>query len=266
MRAILKLVLSVTCVVLLCAASSPAFAQGPIIQLSPEVLLRLSAGQIFNLMDANHDGVLQPEEVTAWATEASTQNQNGARPRMVLVQPPPPVVGTPVGDNPPPTESSGSGGSTPLPNGPINLSLLSGTSSPPPAQSTPLPPLCSEELRASEQQPRTAGFTCYGKEGSLFYRTVCNRDGFDTQAIVLPAGRAAGCFSIEAITPGRVVFGIRGEAGPSFYQSGTGNAGFSSFALTDVAPWNTGRYILYIDRTASDPDVRVTISFLDYPK
>ena len=60
-----------------------------------------------------------------------------------------------------------------------------------------------------------------------------------------------------------MVFGIRGEEGPSFYQSGTGNAGFSNFSLTDTVPWNTGRYILYIDRAASDPDVRVTISYME---
>jgi hypothetical protein len=107
---------------------------------------------------------------------------------------------------------------------------------------------------------------CNGKEGNLLFRTVCNTDGFDQQAITLPAGRAAGCFGVEAITHNKVVFGIRVEGGANVYHSSAGPAALAALVVSDTSPSATGKYTIYLDRAASDPGARVTVRFVEYPK
>ncbi|OGG52285.1 MAG: hypothetical protein A3F84_16480 [Candidatus Handelsmanbacteria bacterium RIFCSPLOWO2_12_FULL_64_10] len=214
----------IACAALLCAAAGTAFAA-----VDPAVV-----DQVFKMIDVNHDGVLQPEEVRAWAAEALLPGPNGEPAKLSLVQPPPP----------PPGETA---------------------MMPPPPGALPTPPPCTTALFTSEMTPQKTGVPCNGKDGNLIFRTVCNADSFDVQAITLPAGREAGCFGVEAITGGRIAFGIRVEGGPTLYHSSSGPFP-AGFRISDTMPSATGKYQVFLDRGASDPGARVTVRFVDYPK
>ena len=129
-----------------------------------------------------------------------------------------------------------------------------------------MPPPCSEELRNSELTPQATNVPCNGKQGNLIFRTVCSAAGYDQVAITLPAGRAAGCFDVEAITPNKVVFGIRVEGGPDVYHSSMGPPPLMGLILTDTIPSATGKYTIYLDTANSDPGAAVTVRFVDHPK
>ena len=182
---------------------------------------------VFALIDANKDGKLSLEEVQAWAVEAMPPGPQGRQARLVLMMRPMP----------------------PRPPGPL-----------------PEPPPCSEDLKNSEQLPQATNVPCNGKEGNLLFRTVCNTAGYDQVAITLPAGRAAGCFGIEAITRNRVVWGIRVEGGADVYNSGMGPGPLAALTISDTAPSATGKYTVYLDMARSDPNARITVRFVDYPK
>lgn len=213
---------------LLCAAAGTAFA-GP----DPAVV-----DQVYKMIDKNGDGILQKEEVLAWVKDAYPPGPNGEPAGMMLAQP------TTLASPPP-----------------------SATSTPPSPIATPLPdpPLCSTALFTSEQTPQKTGVPCNGKEGNLLFRTVCNMDGFDTQVIALPAGRAAGCFGVEAITKNIVLFRISVKGGPVIYDSSMGPFP-ASLIITDTSPSPAGNYTISLDRGRSDPAARVTVRFVDYPK
>jgi len=132
----------------------------------------------------------------------------------------------------------------------------------------PVPPECSEELRAAENQPQqTNVMASNGLQGNLLFRTVCgDMPGFDQVAISLPSGRQALDFDVEAITPGMVTFGIRVEGGADVYHSSAGKAALHSLLIEDIAPSATGKYTIYIDPSMSDPGSRVTVRFIDTPK
>lgn len=127
-------------------------------------------------------------------------------------------------------------------------------------------PVCTEELRNSEQLPQAVDVPCKEKAGNLLFRTVCNQPGYDQVAITLPAGREAGCFGIEAITKNKVVWGIRVEGGADVFKTGMGPAVLHGLIIGDTAPSSTGKYTIYLDTAASDPDARITVRFVDYPR
>jgi len=130
----------------------------------------------------------------------------------------------------------------------------------------PDPPPCSDAQRISELSPQAVNVPCSGKQGNLLFRTVCASPGFNQASIVLPAGRAAGCFAIEAITRNRVTFGIRAEGGPDVYRSSQGPGALKGLALTDSVPSPSGKYTVFIDIPNSDPGAAVTLRFVDHPK
>ena len=105
-----------------------------------------------------------------------------------------------------------------------------------------------------------------GKQGNLIFRTVCDNSPYDTIAIVLPTGRAAGGFDVEAIASVKVVFGIRVEGGADVYHSSAGPTAFHSLLIGDTSPSATGKYQIYLDKGKSDPGASVTIRFIDVPK
>jgi hypothetical protein len=225
----------ITCAALLCAAAS-AFAQTA--TTSPPPPDPAVVDQVYKMIDKNGDGVLQKEEVLAWVKQAYPPGPNGEPAGMMLVQP----------------------GAQPPPPPPGETAMM-----PPPPGPLPTPPPCSDALRTSEQNPQKTNVPCNGKEGNLLFRTVCNADGYDTQAITLPAGRAAGCFGVEAITGGRIAFGIRVEGGATLYHSSSGPIP-AGFVVSDTMPSATGKYTIFLDRGASDPGAAVTVRFVDYPK
>jgi len=224
----------IACAALLCAAAT-AFAQTSTPPPSPDPAV---VDQVYKMIDKNGDGVLQKEEVLAWVKQAYPPGPNGEPAGMMLVQP----------------------GAQPPPPPPGETAMM-----PPPPGPLPTPPPCSDALRTSEQNPQKTGVPCNGKEGNLLFRTVCNADGYDTQAITLPAGREAGCFGVEAITGGRIAFGIRVEGGATLYHSSSGPIP-AGFVVTDTMPSATGKYTIFLDRGASDPGAAVTVRFVDYPK
>ncbi len=218
----------IACAALLCAAAT-AFAQTSTPPPSPDPAV---VDQVYKMIDKNGDGVLQKEEVLAWVKQAYPPGPNGEPAGMMLMQP-----GAPPPPPPPP---------------PSAMVMM-----PPPPGPLPTPPPCTTALFTSELTPQKTGVPCNGKDGNLIFRTVCNADSFDVQAIVLPAGRAAGCFGIEAITGGRIAFGIRDAGGRLLYHTSSGPI------PPTLVLW-PGTYQIFLDRPASDPGARVTVRFVDY--
>ena len=132
----------------------------------------------------------------------------------------------------------------------------------------PAPPECSDELRNAELQPQATDVPVGETMGNLIFRTVCNMPGWDTNAITLPAGRAAGGFDVEASThdPSGVAFEIRVEGGPTVYHSSMGVAALHGLIIEDNNPSSTGKYTIALDAGGSAPGARITIRFVDHPK
>ena len=129
----------------------------------------------------------------------------------------------------------------------------------------PEPPECGDELVESEMGPQAENVPCGPNVGDLIFRTVCSKEGYDKAAITLPEGRAAACFGVEAITRGKVAWGIRVEGGPDVYHAKMGPRPLEALVLADRRPSKDGKYTIYLDRRASDPDARVTVRFIDHP-
>ncbi|MCH2664781.1 hypothetical protein MK139_10615, partial [bacterium] len=127
-----------------------------------------------------------------------------------------------------------------------------------------IPPECTDDLRNSELQPQGTEQRD-GVTGNLIFRTVCNTQGNEKNFITLPAGREAGAFGIEAATEGKIRFGIRVEGGAPVWETADGKAAFDSLHLESTTPSPNGKYEILIDSGKSDPNVRVTVSFIDFP-
>ena len=116
-------------------------------------------------------------------------------------------------------------------------------------------PHCSDDLRERELNPQREGASCGdGREGNLFFRTICNMPGFGAAAISLPRGRAASCFGIRALT-GKIGFEIVSEDGRSVWNMSMGPESYEHLKL------DAGVY--HIKATGGDPDSAITISFVD---
>lgn len=98
-----KRLILMACVGLLCVAAATAFAQGPPPGGTPPGPPDPAVvDQIIKIIDANKDGVLQPEEVKAWVKQAYAPGQRGPV-GLMLLQPGAamPPGGQPLGGMPP---------------------------------------------------------------------------------------------------------------------------------------------------------------------
>jgi len=122
----------------------------------------------------------------------------------------------------------------------------------------PHPPECSDELFPSEMQPQAEGEPCAETEGNLVFRTVCNVEGFNAQAISLPDGRAAGCFAIEAIRGHGIVFEIARESdGSVVFDTSMGKEAYHNLVLV-------GPEVYHVKLVGGSPDAAITVRFVDH--
>jgi len=119
----------------------------------------------------------------------------------------------------------------------------------------PRAPECSDVLRESELGPQEEGHPCRDREGNLVFRTICNMPGFESAAITLPAGRAASCFGIEALS-GSIAFEIVTEGGGPVWDMSMGPESYKGLKLDEG---------VYHIRSVGggDPAGAITIRFVD---
>ena len=135
----------------------------------------------------------------------------------------------------------------------------------PSLEGLPYPPECSAELNESELTPQAEGVACARSEsvGNVLFRTVCNSDPYNSNAISLPEGRAADCFGIEAIKGHHILFEIVEEAtGAVMFDTSMGKAAFQTLVL-ESGPSGTVYRINLL--SADEADARITIRFIDHP-
>jgi hypothetical protein len=118
-------------------------------------------------------------------------------------------------------------------------------------------PECSDDLRSSEQGPQDEGVPCGDQEGNLIFRTICNTPGFESVAISLPDGRAAGCFGIEALR-GEISFKIVSEDGDHIWDTTMGKESYRNLKLD-------GPGVFQVKSTGGSGDGGVTVKFVDVP-
>lgn len=117
-------------------------------------------------------------------------------------------------------------------------------------------PECSDELRDSELGPQAEGVPCGDKEGNLLFRTICNMPGYQSVAISLPDGRAAGCFGLEALR-GEISFEIiREDDGTVIWDTSMGKDSYRDLKID-------GPGVYQIKSTGGSPDGAVTVKFVD---
>ena len=130
----------------------------------------------------------------------------------------------------------------------------------------PDPPECTDELVTSEMGYQEANVPCGGQEGNVVFRTVCNEEGYNSQAISLPADRMASCFGIEAMTKNKVVFVIYAEVDPGGLIYDSTRDGLENIGMVElVADDGDAVYRVELDMDESDPGARVTVRFNDHP-
>lgn len=117
-------------------------------------------------------------------------------------------------------------------------------------------PECSDELRDSELGPQAEGVPCHDKEGNLLFRTICNMPGYQSVAISLPDGRAAGCFGLEALR-GEISFEIvREDDGSVIWDTSMGKDSYRDLKID-------GPGVFQVRSTGGSPDGAVTVRFVD---
>ncbi len=129
----------------------------------------------------------------------------------------------------------------------------------------PEPPPCGDDLRTSELGVQEANKACEGSEsvGNLIFRTVCNAEPYNSEAISLPPDRAADCFDIEAIRGSGITFEIIEEStGNVRYNTSEGPDQFKRLVLTGGPSGAVYRIVLL---SGDSPDASITVRFIDHP-
>jgi hypothetical protein len=123
-------------------------------------------------------------------------------------------------------------------------------------------PDCSAANMDAEMSPVEENVSCPNSDavGNLVHRTVCNEDPFRSQAISLPADRAADCFNISAIRGNNIEFEIINEAdGTVLFHTSMGEEAYRMLVLT-------GEVIYRVNLiNADEADAGITVEFIDHP-
>ena len=129
----------------------------------------------------------------------------------------------------------------------------------------PEPPPCGDDLRTSELGVQEENKACEGSEsvGNLIFRTVCNAEPYNSEAISLPPDRAADCFDIEAIRGSGITFEIIEEStGNVVFNTIEGPDQFKRLVLTGGPSGTVYRIVLL---SGDSPDASITVRFIDHP-
>ena len=129
----------------------------------------------------------------------------------------------------------------------------------------PEPPPCGDDLRTSELGVQEENKACEGSEsvGNLIFRTVCNAEPYNSEAISLPPDRAAACFDIEAIRGAGITFEIIEEStGNVVFNTIEGPDQFKRLVLTGGPSGTVYRIVLL---SGDSPDASITVRFIDHP-
>jgi len=201
----------------------------------------------FGALDQDGDGLISKEEMIAAMQARRQAHPEGFGPQKDE------KFGRPPGDHPKRQEGSGEG----------EFEGLSADD--PDMADRPQPPPCSEELRASELGVQEENKHCADSEsvGNLIFRTVCNDEPYNSEAISLPPNRAADCFDLEAIRGSGITFEIIEEStGNVEFNTIEGKEQFNRLVLTGGPNGTVFRIKLLSGDT---PDASVTIRFIDHP-
>ena len=201
----------------------------------------------FQFMDANGNGEIDNAEFRAWLWHFHMPMHEGDHPEGDHPEGDHPEGDHPEGDHPEGDHPEGD--------------MMGVSAGDPGTEGMPEPPMCSDELRDGELGPQAEGVSCPHSDsvGNLVFRTVCNSDPWRSQAISLPAGRAADCFGLEAIAGHHIEFEIVNEAdGTPVFHTSMGKEAFDHLVLTE------GVYHINI-LSADEPDARITVRFIDHP-
>ena len=188
----------------------------------------MSLDMFFQLMDANGSGAIEYDEFAPWVREFH-------------MPPPPDGMGeVDMGDGP-------------MGDGMIRQGMLVAGESD--LADLNIAPECSDHLRDMEQGPQGVNAPCGDREGNLLFRTICNMPGYESVAISLPDGRAAGCFGLEALR-GEISFEIVRQDGNVIWDTTMGKESFQDLKLN-------GPGIFHVKSTDGSPDGAVTVRFVD---
>ena len=200
----------------------------PPMSQEPEERKAAMLAVFFDLMDANGNGEIGLDEIQPWVRE-------------VHMPPPPDGMGeVDMGDGP-------------MGDGMIRQGMLVAGESD--LADLNIAPECSDHLRDSELGPQSVDAPCGDREGNLLFRTICNMPGYESVAISLPDGRAAGCFGLEALR-GEISFEIVRQDGNVIWDTTMGKESFQDLKLN-------GPGIFHVKSTDGSPDGAVTVRFVD---
>ncbi|MDA0333883.1 MAG: hypothetical protein O2782_01835 [bacterium] len=219
----------------------PADMPPPPMTNDPEEARHMMLDAFFRMMDADGSGAIEPGEFHAWV-------------RNFHMPPPPDLerLGSTFRRSSPGPRNFPPSNWAPPRAGMMEGILKEGEGD---LADLNIAPECSDDLRRSEQSPQAEGVPCRDREGNLIFRTICNMPGFESVAISLPDGRAAGCFGLEALRGG-IGFEIVSEDGMHIWDTKMGKDSYRDLKLD-------GPGVFQVKSIGGSPDGAVTIRFVD---